>query len=103
VIRPMQHELNRACHAPREVHRRAEGSAGGLFAWAGLIVIVMLLAAVFAAGVSAACVRTQSDLLADKGWRRRSVHRPSLTPRWVEPCLHAIPIAPLGPFNRRQL
>ena len=54
MIRPMQHELNRTYHAPSEVHRHTEASAGGPFAWAGLIVIVTLMAEVFAAGVSGA-------------------------------------------------
>ena len=58
MIRPIQHELNRACSALREVHRYSQASARRPFAWAGLMVIVMLLAEVFAAGVSGAFGQT---------------------------------------------
>jgi hypothetical protein len=54
VIGPMQHPNNRACHEPREVHRHSEASAGRPFAWVSLMVIVMLVAEVFAAGASGA-------------------------------------------------
>ena len=54
MIRPMQQELNCASNAPREVHHHSEASARRPFAWAGLIVIVMLMAEVFAAGASGA-------------------------------------------------
>jgi hypothetical protein len=40
---------------------RTEASIGRPFAWAGLLVIVMLLAQVFAAGVSGAVGHTWTD------------------------------------------
>jgi hypothetical protein len=46
----MQYDLNRAFPVPREVHRHSQASAGRPFAWAGLMMIVMLVAEVFAAG-----------------------------------------------------